>query len=360
MATFITDLASPAELTGFVREEATGGLPFAEFFPTQEVPDIMYELENVDLAGTNEVARYRSWDTVPPIGRRPGISIIGGEIPPLGWAYRLNEQDIGRMGRIRAGVGEASDQRVVDVLFNDARRATNAVQNRVTIAHADVLTTGTFKLTELGNVDPATGLAATFNVPATQLNVVPGVLWSDRTNSLPADNLLAWEEIYAANNGDAPPDAWFITKAVANDLIFNAQLRSQFPFSTGTGVGVPARIDQAAVQSVFTAMGVQAPIRVIDVRRPALTGGARAKMIPDRFVIGAKAGMGKTLYGIAPIVSMLAADPQTRIEASDAPGIVAYAMESFGATQAPQVTTRAEGVVAPVLTDPNGLFVAQV
>ena len=160
---FITDVVEPAALTGYVREEVSGSLPFAGIFPVDAVDDIEYELENIDLRGSAEVARYRTWDTVPDIGKRPGIRIIGGEIPPLGWSYRLNEKDLGRIGRMRQGVADRTDRRVVDVIFDDAKRASEAVQNRLTIAHAELLQTGAVLLRELGDVaDPEAGMQATF------------------------------------------------------------------------------------------------------------------------------------------------------------------------------------------------------
>lgn len=356
MAEFITDVVDPQRLTGFVREEVTGGLPFEGIFPTRPVDDIMFELENVNVTGTAEVARYRSWDTVPPIGKRPGITIIGGEIPPLGWAYRLNEEDIGRFGKIRAGVAERTDQRVVDSIFNDALRAAQAVQNRITLAHAQLLQTGAFKLEELGNVQAANALLATFDVPADQLGVVPaGALWSDTTNSVPLDDLLAWEEIYAANNNDAVPDAWLISKTVLNNLAANAQLRAAAPWATGSAAGTPPLINQGNIASVLTLAGVQAPLRVVDVKRPPLAGGGRAAVINARKVIGVKAGMGSTLYGVPPVISVMQGN--ATIERRDAPGIVAYATSEI---RPPEVITTAEAVSAPILSDPAGLFVATV
>ena len=357
MAEFITDVVDPQRLTGYVREEVTGGLPFEGIFPTLPVDDIMYELENVDLTGTAEVARYRSWDTVPPIGKRPGIALIGGEIPPLGWAYRLNEEDFGRLGKIRAGVAERTDQRVVDSIYNDALRAAQAIQNRITLAHGQLLQTGTFKLEELGNVEAANALIATFDVPGTHLNVVPAtVAWTDHADSVPITDLLAWEAEYMANNNDAVPDAWLISKAILADLVVNAQILAAVPYATGaTGGLAPTLVDQAAVGRALTLAGVQAPLRVVDVKRPPLAGGGRVAVLGARKVIGVKAGMGKTLYGVPPVTSLLTGN--ARIERSDAPGIVAYSTSEI---RPPQVITTAEAVSAPVLTDPAGLFVATV
>jgi hypothetical protein len=357
---FITDVVTPAELTGFVREEVTGGLPFAALFPPREVDDIMYEISQVDLRGTNDVARYRSWDTVPPIGKRPGIQIVGGEIPPLGYAYRLNEQDIGRLGRLRQGVAERSDQRVVDVLFNDARRAANAVQNRLTLAHAELLSTGSFQIAELGNVAANQGIQATFEVPTDQLGPVSpsGADWSDRANAVPADDFIAWEAIGDANQGGdgngAPFDEWWISPSVMLDLRLNETLRGANPFSAA--IGIPARLDEASVATTLADYGVRGRLRVVDIKRPPLAGGSASSVLDDRLVVGVKAGMGQTLYGVPPVVNIMTGNAQ--IDLRDAPGIVAYSFD--GIEQGVFVITRAEAVSMPVLTDPAGLFIASV
>lgn len=348
---YITDVVTPAELTGFVREEVTGGLPFEELFPEQQVDDIVYELENVDLTGFNEVARYRTWDTVPPIGRRPGIALIGGEIPPLGFGYRLNELDLGRLGRVRQGIAERTDQRVVDTIYNDARRAANAVQNRITLTHGQLLSTGSVILSELGNVAANQGVQATFAVPAGQLNVVPAVLWSDRVNAVPADNLVTWEEVYSDNNGGLYPDEWWVSRSVALDLRLNAQMRNAQP-----DVRVPTRITDADVAAVLDEYGVQGRIRIVDIRRPPLAGGGRQPVLPDRTVVAVRAGMGSTLFGVPPIVNVM--EGNARIDLRDAPGLVAYAYDEI--RPSPAAFTFCEGLALPVLTDPNGLFIAQV
>src|SRR5688572_6584548 len=110
---YITDVVTPAELTGFVRELVDGDLPFAALFPPRLTEDIEYELTNGDLRAAGEVARYRSWDTPAEIGRRPAITTVRGEIPPLAWGYRLNEKEFLRLERVRAGIGDRTDLRVV-------------------------------------------------------------------------------------------------------------------------------------------------------------------------------------------------------------------------------------------------------
>lgn len=353
-AEYITDVATPAELTGYVRDLVTGDLPFAGIFPPLETDDIEYELTSTDLTGAGEVARYRAWDTPAPIGKRPGLTVIQGEIPPLAWGYRLNEKELNQFERIRAGIADRTDNRVVDVIYNDAERAANAVQNRVTLAHGAVLTSGAVRLTELGNVVAGNELVATFPVPAAHLNVVPaGALWSATATAVPVTDLKAWEATYRSNNAGRNPDAWGVSSEVMADLALNAQIRD---LAGGTSGVTPGIISEQTVGQVLRAAGVNAPLVVTnDVERPTLTSGTPARVINNRKVIGMRAGMGSTLYGMAPAAATLAGRGDLVFQT--APGIIAY---QVGGIDPSWIKTTAEGVVLPVLRDPNALFVATV
>lgn len=351
---YITDIAPPAELTGYVRELVDGDLPFAALFPPRTVEDIEYELTNGDLRAAGEVARYRSWDTPAEIGRRPAIATIRGEIPPLAWGYRLNEKEYLQLERVRAGVGDRTDARIVDTIFNDAERAAHAVQNRITLAHGELLQTGVVSLTELG--DPVAGneLLAQFAVPANQLGQTPaGADWTDHANSVPVTDLKGWETIHRANNGGQNPAAWGVSSEVMADLALNAQIRT---LAGGTSGVTPGIIGDEQVRQVLRAAGVNAPIVVMfDVERPTMSSGTPARVVNARAVIGMSPGMGATPYGTPPASLTLARMGELRM--TETPGIVAYA--TFGIDPAHAKTT-AEGLALPILTDPNKLFVAEV
>lgn len=373
---FITDIIPPAQLTGTVQALVDGGLPFAavpapfgqeanapfvtsaglpNLFPIQQTDDIEYELEDTDLSGAGEVARYRSWDAVPPVGKRPGITIIGGNIVPLGWSYRLNEKDLKRYGRLRQAIAERGDDRVVDVMTRDAVRAARAVQNRLTLAHADVLTTGSFTLTELGNVETGNALVATFPVPSTQ-KVTAGTLWSDLSNADAITNLKAWEAVYAGNNGGAVPDEWWVTPTIAAELVQHTKVLNKLVYAIGTSnaTSIP-NID--VVNDILRVHGVRAPIRVVDVQRPPLDGGTPTSVLSARKVLGVKAGMGRTLFSPPASVAMMPRDASAQIEFTAAAGIVSYAQAS---ARPAQVITTSEALAVPVLSNPNALFIATV
>lgn len=374
---FITDLITPSELTGSVQAASLGGMPFAavpppigtdvsgppsfgntafglpNLFPIQETDDIRYELENSDISGVDEVAHYRSWDTVPQIGKRPGIQLIGGEIVPLSRSYRLNEEDLQRYARLIQAIGERSDNRVLTTITGDAIRAAAAVQNRITLGHAEILTTGTMTLTELGNVVGGNALTAVFPVPDAHTTTA-GVLWSDHANAVAIENFKAWEETYADNNNGATPDEWWITTDAAGDLLQHTKLLAKAVWAVGTS-NAPSIPNIDVVGQILNVHGVQSPLRVVNVRRPPLAGGAKGPVLGTRKVIGVRAGMGRTLFTPPVSAAMMPAD--ARIEAQYQAGIIAYAQSSI---RPPEVLTTSEAVAVPVLSNPNALFVANV
>jgi hypothetical protein len=355
MATeYITDVVDPAELTGFVRDwaDTDGQLPFASLLPPVEVDDIEYELTQVDTF-VGEVARYRTWDTIGRIGKRPGVTTVVGEIPPLDWSYRLNERDIIRWNKVRAGMAEQFDARVVDRIFNDARNAANAVQNRITLAHGELLTTGEVRLTELGEVVAGNELVASFDVPANQIGVTAAPLWSDTATSTPVDDLKAWETIFRSNNSGLNPEMWLVSSEVMADLAMNDQIKV---LAGGTSGVTPGVITDQTVSQVLRAVGVQAPLAVSDVERPAMDGTGNARVIGERFVLGMRPSvLGSTLYGMSANAATLAGNGT--ISLTDAPGLIAFQTQEV---RPPQIMTTCEGIALPVLRDPNALFVAEV
>lgn len=350
MATeYITDVIDVPELIGYVREQVDGDLPFAPFFPVIDVEDIEYELTQVpSLQG--QVAKYRSWDAAPPLGTRPGVQIVGGEIPPLGLSFRMNERDIVRINKLRAKLADKFDARVVDDIYNDAVRAGHAVQNRVTLGHGEALTAGKVSFTDLGSPVAGSELVANFGVPGGHF-VTAATPWSTHATATPVTNLLAWEKTYRLANNGQNPDGWLISSEAMGDLVLNEQIK-QFAYGSGAGTQL---VNPDVVSAVISAAGVQAPLIVSDVERPALDGSGTARVIGARKVCAVKAGMGATLYGISPNAANLVGEGV--LEWSDAPGVVAFSQKTL--VPASLITT-GEAVTIPVVRDPNAVFVATV
>lgn len=350
---FITDVASPRQLTAAVQEAFTGSLPFEGIIPSAQTDNLRQAIATVDLSTSAEVARYRNWETVPDIGRRPGFSLEEYEIAPLGWSYRLNEEDLARLDRVREGIAESLDRGVVDTIYGDALRAVEAVENRLTLTHAELLQFGRVTLDEFGQpADAARAVQVVFPVPAAHLGVVPaGAAWSDHATSDPAGDLKAWEATFRSNNRGRNPDRWGISSEILGDLLANESLaRRVYP----NAVALPGEIATTQLAQALRVAGVQAPLVVTnDVERPSLDATTFGRVINERRVIGMLAGMARTHFTTPPALTVMPSD--ARIERTTAQGVIAYALQGI---RPPEVITTAEAVALPLLERPSGLFVA--
>lgn len=343
MGELITNVIDLPELIGYTREVSAAEVDglLARLLPTRDVEDLEYEMANVDVP-TYEVARFRAWDTAPPLGRRPGFVTIRGEIIPLGLSMKLNEKEMVRFNALRAGLPNGTLQDVYD----DALQTARASQWRIQRARADLLTDGKVTINENGLV----GLEADFGVPGAHI-VTAATLWSDTTNSTPVTNLLAWQATYRGNNAGRNPAAWLVSTEVLGNLGLNAQIRNLAPV---TGV-VPGIITSATVGQVLSAQGI-APFVVFDGEAPNPSTGLMERLLSARKVIGVPAAnLGNVLSGVHPMTTNLIGRGILRQD--QAPGIVTWVEEE---TRPAGIVTTSEAVALPVLRDPKALFVATV
>lgn len=341
MANFITDVIDIPEMIGYVRENAVlTGPTLGGILPPVNVPDIEYELQNIDSPSL-QVARYRAWDTAPPLGKRAGFATIKGEIAPLGLTLTLNERELARVQNLRAGLPGGS---IADI-YDDALTTARAVQFRIEVARGDLLHDGIVTINENGM-----NVFADFGVPGTHL-VTAGTAWSDTAASTPVTNLIAWEAIYRADNGGMNPDAWLISDTVAGQLALNTQIKT---LAGGTSSVTPGIISFETVGQVLRAAGVAAPLVVFNGMVPD-SSGAASRTLPVRDCIAVRAGMGNVFYGTSPSADLLVGEGI--LKRQDAPGIVTWAEQEI---RPARVLTTAEGVALPVLRDPKALFRAIV
>lgn len=343
MGELITNVIDLPELIGYTREATAAEIDglLARLLPTRDVDDLEYELANVDVP-TYEVARFRAWDTAPPLGKRPGFVTIRGEIIPLGLSMKLNEKEIVRFNNLRAGLPNGTLQDVYD----DALQTARGCQWRIQRARADVLVDGKVTITENGLV----GIEADFGVPGAHI-VTAATAWSDTVNAVPITNLLAWQTTYRGNNAGRNPAAWIASTEVLGQLALNAQIRNLAPI---TGV-VPGVVTQATVGQVIAAHGI-APIVAFDGEAPNPTTGVMERLINARKLIGVPAAnLGNVLNGVHPMSTNLVG--RGILRQNEAPGIVTWVEEE---TRPAGVITTSEAVALPVLRDPKALFVATV
>lgn len=340
MGTYITDVITPEELTGYVREsQVLQGPTLESVLPPREVSDIEFELTNID-SPLIQVARYRAWDTAPPVGKRPGFAVIRGEIGPMGLSLTLNEKELARLTKLREKASDGSNQDIYD----DALQTALACQVRYEQARADLLLDGKVTIDENGFKTEAD-----FSVPGAHI-VTAATLWSDTANATPIINLKAWEATYRSNNGGANPDGWLVSSDIVGELAVNAQVKSL----ANEGGGVPGIVPEGRIGTVLRVAGVKAPLVVFDGQIPD-ANGVVGPTLPVRKVIAFRRGMGETFFGTTPSAELLIA--RGLIKRREAPGIVSFAVEDILPAR---VTTTSEAVGLPVLRDPKALFVATV
>lgn len=349
MAEFLTGVIDPPHLLGYVRANMILQPPTLEsILPTLDVPDISYALDQYNQA-LLESATYRSWDTVPRLGRRAGYAQIRGELAPLGLTYRLNETEVKRLNRLRqgnTGVSQAispESQTALERIYADGLNAGNACLVREEFARADLLLDGIVSFVENGvNATINFGMLAAHNVTA-------AISWSDTVNAVPLTNLFAWQEVYRLNNGGRLPDAWLVSRQAGANLELNTQVRQALAFA-GT---VPAFADINEINRVLSTRGI-APVVIFDGRLPDAAGAAQLTL-PTNKVIGIRNGMGNTLRTTTSAAELMVT--RGLIQPSIAPGLITYVQEEIRPVS---ITTTSECVSLPVLRDPNALFVASV
>lgn len=341
MGQLITDVINLPELIGYVREVAqVPGPTLAGLLPQRPVDDIEFELTNIETP-TLEVARYRSWDTAPPLGRRPGFATIRGEILPLGLSMKLNEREIVRFNNFRASLPGGSVQDVYD----DAVQTARAALWRIERSRADVLVDGKVTIDENG-----IKLEADYGVPGTHI-VTAATAWSDHAASTPLTNLAAWTKIYKADNAGRLPAAWLMSSDAMADLTLNAEVRNLTPV---TGV-VPGIVTADTVAQVARSMGI-APFVIFDGQAPNPSTGVMEALINARKVIAVpQSGLGEVFVGTHAMATGLVGRGILRRD--QAPGIVTWVEEE---TRPAGIITTSEAVALPVLRDPKSLFVATV
>lgn len=334
-----TDYITPAELTGYVRaalaDLETNRFTLSRFLPSQAIDDLMYRFTRGG-EGLAEAATFRAYDAESPIGSRPGVTRVTGELPPISRKIRLGEYD--RLRQRRA------DQAIRDAILDDSTRMVRAVAARVELARGEALYSGKISLNENGVI-----ATVDFGRKASH-TVAPSVLWTE-TNATPLTDLLSWRDTYVASNG-SEPGVILTSRRVVALMMRNAEMRNLvFP-----GANQPDIVTQTSVNQVLNAFGLP-PIEVYDAQ--VSVNGSATRVIPDDRVLflpapGSLDGdqLGATLWG----TTAESLEPEFGIE-GDEPGIVAGA---YSTKDPVAVWTKAAGIALPVLANPDLTFCADV
>ncbi|MEU4570838.1 major capsid protein [Micromonospora sp. NPDC023956] len=337
------DYITPAELTGYSRaalaDQDRNQFTLSRWLPRQVVDDLQYRFTRGG-EGLVDAATFRAYDAESPIGARPGVTRITGELPPISRKVRLGEYD--RL-RQRRDIGA-----IRDAILTDTERMTRAVAARLEMARGEALYRGQLQIAE-------NGVVATVDFGrAGGHTVAPGTLWSTVATATPLADLLTWRDTYINTNGEAP-EAILTSTTVLGYLLRNAEIRAL----AATTAGTPSIVSQQTVNAVFAAYGLP-PIYIYDAQ--VRVNGSATRVIPaDRLILLPAPGdpdvpgstqLGATLHG----TTAESLEPEFGLT-GDEPGIVAG---SYSTKDPVAVWTKAATIGLPVLANPDLTLAADV
>ncbi|OLT27749.1 phage capsid protein [Nocardiopsis sp. CNR-923] len=338
-----SDYATPAELTGYVRAAQAdldaNRFTLSRWLPSRMVDDLEYRFTRGG-EGLIEAATFRAYDAESPIGARPGVTRVSGELPPISRKVRLGEYDRLRQRRLTGEIRSA--------ILTDAERMARSVAARLELARGQALVEGQVVIDE-------NGVMATVDYGRSAGHTVTAATpWSDTVNATPLADMLAWRDTYVASNGERPGVA-VISTVVLGYLLRNAEIREL----AATLVGTPSIVSETALGQVLSAHGLP-PFEVYDAQ--IRVGGAAQRIIPvDRFLYLPEPGdptdpdssdLGGSLWG-----TTAEALEQGYGLAGEEPGVVAGA---YSTEDPVAVWTKASAVALPVLANPDLSFTADV
>jgi hypothetical protein len=337
------DFITPAELTGYVRAALAdldrNRFILSQWLPRVEVDDLVYRFTRGG-EGLTDAATVRAYDAESPIGSRPGVTRVTGELPPISRKIRLGEYERLRQRRDNSAIRTA--------ILSDAERMARAVAARLEMFRGEALYRGSLQISE-------NGVIATVDFGrAAGHTVAPGTLWSTVATATPLADLLTWRDTYIATNGEAP-GAVLTSTTVLGYLLRNAEIRAL----AATVAGTPTMVSQTALNSVLAAYGLP-PIYIYDAQ--VRVNGVATRVIPaDRVIMLPAPGtadnadstdLGATLLG----TTAESLEPEFGLSGVE-PGIVSGA---YSTKDPVAVWTKAAAIGLPVLANPDLTLAADV
>ena len=190
----LTDLISPATLTGFTRaafeNHESNSDSLNVYLPNQTTPQnsVAIKLEDNGLV---DVAEYRSYDAELDFANMGDVDEVVVRMLPLGVKIPISEFDqVSAIG--------SNESYLLDAVRRAAVRTARAVADRAELERGRVIATGKVAFHKSGR--PA--LEDDFNRSA-DMDVTAPVLWSDGSAN-PIFDLQGWTDFYGETNGQAP------------------------------------------------------------------------------------------------------------------------------------------------------------
>jgi hypothetical protein len=339
----IDDIVTPAELTGYVREvPAPANLLLERFLPNRQIRNIKAAITEVQR--TNRAAKFRSWDTETPIGKRDTFSSREVRFPPLGQKLPVGEQEELELEMARTGGDNRSA--LVEAIYDDADNNVRSIYNRMELARGDVLSDGKFTLRENGLV-----LEADFGLAGNHL-VAPAIEWDDPETSKPLSDLRPWIQRYVLDTGERP-GYMVASETVIGQMQMSLEVRQA---AAGAGSVQPFVTDEALAQLMRVHRYPQiVPYDcLIDVDDVTTRAIAENKVV---FLPADPSSLGFTAWGITAEALMLTRGQNPSLEFEQTPGLAGVVMLEG---DPPRRWSKVSAVGMPMITDARRLMVATV
>jgi len=337
MAMLTSTFFAPATLSGYVREAALNypinQFKLAQWLPNRNVNDLSFRfLRGGD--GLLDAASFRSYDAESSIGKRPGVTRVSGELPPISRKLVLREYDNLRMR-------SNPDPAIRDAILSDADKAARQVNARIELARGSALVNGTVTFPELGSMVADFGRDPSMAVNA-------GTLWSNAGSADPVSDLQTWVTAYVNLNG-VPPGAMVASTRIRNYMLRATSIRQ---LASTTGV-TSTLVSPTKLGEVLDSFALP-QLTVFDAQ--VRLNGSATRIVPDNVVLllpppvdpndfeGTM--LGATFWG----TTAEQLDPSYGIEPDAEGGIVAG---NYREEDPIQLWTKASAIALPVLANPN-------
>ncbi|MEU8919462.1 major capsid protein [Kitasatospora sp. NPDC048545] len=334
LTTFARSIPSPADF-----------LLTSTVFPTLVSNEVKWRIkQNGRRVNT---AKYRAYDSSVPFADRTAWETTReGLLPPLGQKLIVGEQQ-----QILLEQSHGADQdRLLELLYDDAERHVEAIRSRLELAAGDVLVDGKFTL----NAENGLTIEIDFGVPAGNMPVVAKP-WSDPTSD-PIRDELSWIQ-YLDDLGAPEPEMVITSRRALSYLASNNAYRAAYfgsvnPSNTPTQTLNPAQVNTVRANYGLPPVTIyKGQVNVDDVATKVIPDDRWIMLPPDR------AKWGQTQYGVTAEALVLARGTNPEITREDAPGIIL----TRGAQDDPvQIWSKGAAVAMPVLHTPDCHIVAKV
>jgi hypothetical protein len=315
---------------------------------TQMFPSKTYTSDEIDMAiinRTNRAAKFRTWDGNYWVAPRDTGTEKRVRMLPLGGQLGVGEYE--RRQIEMAQYGGTIQSILVDAVYNDLENLTRYAQNRVELAWGDVLSDGVLTINENGiqqQVD--------YGIPGSQL-VTASTLWSTTATADPLADLLAWYDVYVAQNGTGP-GRFLCSLTTARQLQANVKLINAIK---GAQTGV-TNVTLQDISTLFNSYGLPS-ISMDNVYNSFfdVDGSTTRPIAANKFIFlpDDLSTLGFTAWGTPTTVMELNAN---NVQVQSAAGLIGILVRE---EQPPfQKRTFVDGVVLPVLADPRKILVATV